>query len=573
MNKKLPIIGAAISGQAHRSKNPDLLFDDIILERVNRVKKVWEFDLESNALDRITVFATHKCNLFCDYCNGPHIKKVGDEKGLQERKREMVKNDITLQDYKSLIDVAKRKYDVKHVHFTGGEAVLHPDIVGMVEYTTKKGILSSITTNGRASDDLYRDLVNAGLTEIRVSIDAGSEADYDSIVGVRGAFGKVLSTISTITEMRDKEDKDVFLVLNACVGEMNLEKIVAVIKFLIGLGPDDVKLLLIAQEKQYVMSQEAEKYVKDLYKVLEGFSEDRFILLRRKIDDLFDSTVMGMRDEVAQEIAKHCFIPMTERTVDGQHYYPCSIYVRHYGEPLGDIRDSFHEQTEKVINFAYNHDCRKDPICLDYCIGCTKKFNVEANKAVVDMERSIADLSCGVKEWDRIRFDYILKEFSNFRDNYEISPFVIIKPFGMSQKDEIVSMLGSYGLEVVKSLDLNDFAAFSQLLYFSGEGDYERDLVYYKYRAMKKLYNTNVGTVLFLRHGVSFDLVNSVKSLLRKQFASKRMILRMKDESLYSMKMTVIHAPEARDLMRENKVISYFKERADLSFYKKCNKE
>jgi hypothetical protein len=74
-----------------------------------------------------------------------------------------------------------------------------------------------------------------------------------------------------------------------------------------------------------------------------------------------------------------CYIPLTERTVDGVSYYPCSVYLREGGVPLGSLNDPPAVQRARTAHFVRHGNCLTDPICQTYCLHCTKAYNEAAN--------------------------------------------------------------------------------------------------------------------------------------------------------------------------------------------------
>jgi hypothetical protein len=61
--------------------------------------------------------------------------------------------------------------------------------------------------------------------------------------------------------------------------------------------------------------------------------------------------------------------------VAGQFHFPCIIYLREGGNPIGKVGPNM-RQERKV--WAENHDCHKDPICnrmcLDVCVDYCNKI-------------------------------------------------------------------------------------------------------------------------------------------------------------------------------------------------------
>jgi molybdenum cofactor biosynthesis enzyme MoaA len=198
-----------------RSRNSDLLLPEFMESQAREALGHFAGRAPLR-VHRVTAFATHRCNLFCEYCTGPHLTT---REGDTERKKEMLRRDLALEDYvRHLDDLLARASGIDHVHFTGGEATIAPRLPELVAATSARGILSSVTSNGMASPSLYARLVADGLGEVRISLDSCDEAEFDRAVGRRGAFRRVVESIREIARLRDREEWDVFLVLNAPPG-------------------------------------------------------------------------------------------------------------------------------------------------------------------------------------------------------------------------------------------------------------------------------------------------------------------------------------------------------------------
>lgn len=76
---------------------------------------------------------TNACNMFCDHCYRDAGCKADEELNTQEAK--------TL-----LEQIAKAGFKI--MIFSGGEPLMRPDIVELVEYATKLGLRSVFGTNG-----------------------------------------------------------------------------------------------------------------------------------------------------------------------------------------------------------------------------------------------------------------------------------------------------------------------------------------------------------------------------------------------------------------------------------------
>ena len=69
------------------NRSPDLIFQKDLTERTIRLSSLFPLrdKLGNVGLDRITLFVTERCNLLCEYCNGPHMdpeKSLNEDLGL-----------------------------------------------------------------------------------------------------------------------------------------------------------------------------------------------------------------------------------------------------------------------------------------------------------------------------------------------------------------------------------------------------------------------------------------------------------------------------------------------------------
>lgn len=108
------------------------------------------------------------CNYSCQMC--PH-----DEPG---REKDFLKN-LPFDLFTSIVDQAV-ELGLENVRLHGsGEPTLYKELVEAVEYCTKLGLKTLITTNGaRLTPQLSQDLCRAGLTELTVSAIGSNRENY-----------------------------------------------------------------------------------------------------------------------------------------------------------------------------------------------------------------------------------------------------------------------------------------------------------------------------------------------------------------------------------------------------------
>lgn len=117
-----------------------------------------------------------KCNLRCKMCN--HWRHYV----------EALPFDFYKPVIKDLVELGCQK-----IHFTGGEPMLYPNLLSLMEFIRQcdDNIKISMTTNATLIDDkVAKALAHSGLKKANISIDSPEESIHDTIRGVRGAFKK-----------------------------------------------------------------------------------------------------------------------------------------------------------------------------------------------------------------------------------------------------------------------------------------------------------------------------------------------------------------------------------------------
>jgi MoaA/NifB/PqqE/SkfB family radical SAM enzyme len=417
-------------------------------------------------IDRVTIFATYRCNLRCRYCNTVRsgCARPGGRRDF---------------DLERLFEVGGElmDHDVRHAHFTGGEATLVPDLPRMVAFFSRRGIPCSLTTNGTAAPELYRELVGRGLREVRISLDTHDAAEMDRLVRRRGTYRRVVATIRELVRLREA-GRDVYVIVNCCVGRANRARVPELVRRTLELGVDDMKLLSIAQEREDLARfEERHRMVARAREVLAEYPPESFPLLRVKLRTVFAADVCGLGDLASERVFENCLVPLTERTWDAGHYYPCPVYAREGGEPLGDLDwADLEDQQQRTLKFSREHSCAEDPICRRYCIGCCKSFNLDANArhhhrvhgrsggceplaATVDYTGEISDAL--IAEVSR----RIAEERRGYPLAASYRPFLVIKPGGMAHRERILALLGEAGVRVAETRALGDWNRLALRLY------------------------------------------------------------------------------------------------------------
>ena len=126
---------------------------------------------ETSPLSRCELVLTSRCNFKCPYC-----RSVGGE------------------DMK-YIDAANTVrewgvYGLKNIRFSGGEPTLWDGLVDLCALSRKIGVERiAVSTNGSAKQAFYESLIESGVNDFSISLDACCAEDGDKMAGgIKGAF-------------------------------------------------------------------------------------------------------------------------------------------------------------------------------------------------------------------------------------------------------------------------------------------------------------------------------------------------------------------------------------------------
>lgn len=92
---------------------------------------------------------------------------------------------------------------IQEVDLSGGESSIHPDWFEILDYCQSKGIAVSTLSNGSMFCDIefLTESVNHGLKEILFSLHGYDRESHDEMVGVDGAFDKIIQAINNANDL------------------------------------------------------------------------------------------------------------------------------------------------------------------------------------------------------------------------------------------------------------------------------------------------------------------------------------------------------------------------------------
>ncbi|GHV38928.1 radical SAM protein [Synergistales bacterium] len=168
------------------------------------------------------IFPSYFCNFRCSYC----LHSLSDEALKNMRfERQMMPLDI----YKKAIDDLSFFPDrFKALIFAGhGEPLTHPDIAKMVAYAKEKRAADrvEIVTNGSLlTQSLSRDLIDAGVDRLKISIQGTSALKYKNVSSVDVDFDIFLKNLAWFYEHKTITDVYIKIIDVALDGKEDEER-------------------------------------------------------------------------------------------------------------------------------------------------------------------------------------------------------------------------------------------------------------------------------------------------------------------------------------------------------------
>lgn len=284
---------------------------------------------------RCELLVTSRCNFNCPYC----------------RKRDLP--DLSKLDATLILNLWFGHH-LQNVRFSGGEPTLWPHLEDMVALCKANHVKRiAVSTNGSADFELYQSLVEAGVNDFSISLDACCSSTGKTMSGTSNddIWKKVISNIKGLSKMT-------YVTVGVVLTGDNISEVEGIIEFAHGLGVADIRIIPAAQVSKFLPALNVDKNILNLHPILKyrisNARSGKLIRGMREIDD------------------PRCSLVLDDMAVENGEHYPCIIYLREGGSPIGKLG---HHMREERLKWFMKHDCKKDPICKNNCLDVCVDYN------------------------------------------------------------------------------------------------------------------------------------------------------------------------------------------------------
>lgn len=289
----------------------------------------------TSPLCRCELLLTDRCNFKCLYCRG--LKNGGD---------------LPLGEAVRILNYWIAE-GLRNVRFSGGEPTLYAGLPILVAMAKTSGVQHiAVSTNGSNNIDLYKELIDLGVNDFSISLDACCSSTGDTMAGVKGVWAGVIKNIELLSVLS-------YVSVGIVLNEENEKEAAETIILAHELGVADIRIIPSAQYNRM-----AELDIPEDILSAHPILKYRLKGARR---------IRGLKPDDTRQ----CRLVLDDMAVWNSQHYPCIIYLREGGKPIGYLngRTRLDRYEWSIVHDSWDSDiCRIN--CLDVCI----EFNNIANR-------------------------------------------------------------------------------------------------------------------------------------------------------------------------------------------------
>lgn len=296
---------------------------------------------EHSPLWRCELLITDACNFRCPYCRGC---------------RDEYRGTLTLEN--GLDTLALWMADgLRNVRFSGGEPTLHLHLADFVAFCRVGDVERiAISTNGSRPRAVYESLLREGVNDFSISLDACCASTGDAMAG--GVPGAWDATVETLRFLAPR----VYVTVGVVLTDSNAREMAQTVRLAHDLGVADIRIIPAAQCGGSLLGATS----------LPDALLAAHPILRYRVANLrADRALRG----ISASDHNKCPLALDDMAVLGGYHFPCIIYLREGGAPIGRVGPGMRKERAR---WSREHDTHADPICrgncLDVCVAYNNKY-------------------------------------------------------------------------------------------------------------------------------------------------------------------------------------------------------
>ncbi len=259
---------------------------------------------------------------------------------------------ISDEQYDKLLNHMKKK-NYKMIRFTGGEPLLHKNIIEFIKKAKEIGVKASIITNGYLLPLYVDKLLKVGLDECIISLDGSCSEVHDSLRNFPGCFDNIIKGIKLLKE------KDIIIRVNTVVSGKNISDICNIYDLLINLGVDQWSIIPV-KYKENLWNEDSINYYREFVDKVKDSNDIKFLGYSKNFAGLSDEEIKDTFDNNSRlSIKDNC------KVVDNVRFYipdkdvlvPCNCVSHRLKELPFSITGDMEEVCEKIRLWLKENNC------------------------------------------------------------------------------------------------------------------------------------------------------------------------------------------------------------------------
>lgn len=299
---------------------------------------------DTSQMKRCEMIITEYCNFSCPYCREINPITFGDRNIKQ----------MSLAEIKTAVDYWCEDRPLENIRFSGGEPTLHKDIKEIISYTKSSGVKRiAISTNGSNKLSLYKDLIDLGVNDVSISLDACCAEDGDKMAGgIKGSWEIVTNNIKELSKLT-------YVTVGVVLTPDNVNRMVDTVYFADSLGVSDIRVIPSAQWNHKLEGLDK----------IDSALLNRHPILKYRVENFKNGLhVRGIKPTDSHR----CGLVLDDSVIAGGWHFPCIIAYREHCDPIGKVGPNMRQERKQ---WMMNHDTHLDPICGTQCIDVCCNFN------------------------------------------------------------------------------------------------------------------------------------------------------------------------------------------------------
>lgn len=241
---------------------------------------------EMNVPNPLTIYwsINSVCNLRCKMCDVGTFNETGIFFKTLRIDRKL--HEITLDKFKSVVDEFKLFKNKPNFAINSTEPLMYPNISEAIDYCSKNNITTSITTGGYFLPKHAKNLANARLTQLNISID-GPKDVHNKIRGRNDLFDNIIDGLKIYDEECKKINHKRKIFLNYTTTNLNYHCIEDFVKFFSNYSIDQIGISFMWFLSPDIVEKHNQIYNDD-YPVSVSCYDDHVNPNKADIDILYD---------------------------------------------------------------------------------------------------------------------------------------------------------------------------------------------------------------------------------------------------------------------------------------------